>query len=109
MGVFGDRDVEIQDETDSEPEHFSVEVLTAGTAINIVPATGRIIQLLYVKNANKGPNKNGNQDVLLVTLDGSVNAVSVSRGEYTYFPGTFTSVDIDSNNDNTKAEVIVWS
>ena len=109
MADFNDFDVEIQNEKDSSPEQFTTTVATAGSSVTVTPSNGKPIQLLYVKNANKGPNANSPNDVVLVTIDGSANVVSVSRGEYTYFPGIFTSVDIDATADGTKAEIIVWS
>ena len=109
MAEFDDFDIEVQNEKDSDPEHFTVTVATAGSPVTISPTNTKPIQLLYVKNANKGPNANSPNDVVLVTIDGSANVVSVSRGEYTYFPGVFSSVDIDATADGTKAEIIVWS
>tara|TARA_R100000951_G_scaffold19275_1_gene16086 strand:- start:3557 stop:3877 length:321 start_codon:yes stop_codon:yes gene_type:complete len=104
-----DFDVEIQDEKQSNPEHFNGVVTTAGSPVTITPTSGENVQLVLVKNPNKGPNKNNPNDVLLVSIDGGTTYVSLSRGEYAYFPGIFTSVKIDSTANGAKYESIVWS
>ena len=104
-----DFDVEVQDEKQSNPEHINGNVATAGSSQTITPSSGNKIQLAYIKNPNKGPNANGFQDVLLVSIDGSTNYTVISRGEYTFFPGVFDSIKIDTNNDGTKYEIIIWS
>ena len=109
MVEFNDFDVEIQNERDSNPEQFTKTVTTAGVSVSVTPTSGKPIQLLYVKNPSKGPNSNNPIDVILVTVDGGANVTTVNRGEYVYIPGVFTSVSLDSNNDGTVAEVIVWS
>lgn len=109
MAEFEDFDIEVQDEKDTTPEHQNGQVTTAGTPASLTPTSTKAIQLAYVKNPNKGPNANGSQDVLLVSIDGGTTYTSVSRGEYAYFPGVFTTLKLDSNNNNVKYEVILWS
>lgn len=104
-----DFDVEIQDEKQSAPEHFNGDVATAGTPVVITPTSGNIVQLVLVKNPNKGPNKNNPNDVLLVSIDGGTTYVSISRGEYSYFPGVFTDLKIDATANGAKYETVVWS
>lgn len=104
-----DFDLEIQNEKDSDPEQFTITVATAGSAISVTPTNTKPIQLAYIKNASKGPNSNDPQDVVLITIDGSANVTTVNRGEYVYIPGIFTTLELDTNNNGTKAEVIVWS
>ena len=109
MSEFDDFDVEIQDERDSDPEHFNSNVAVAGVPNSITPTSAKPIQLAYIKNPNKGVNANDPNDVLYINIDGTVNYTTISRGEYIYIPGVFTTLKIDTNNDGTKYEVIVWS
>lgn len=109
MATFNDFDLEIQNESDSQPEHFNGSITTAGSPSTITPATSRDIGLAFVKNPNRGPNQNNFSDVLLVSLDGGSTYTSLSRGESVYLPGMFTSLLIDSNNNNVNYEIIVWS
>ena len=107
--AIDDFDLEIQDEKDSTPEHFTKTVAVAGTPVSVTPTSGKPIQLLYIKNPSKGSNKNDPSDVVLVTVDGGANFTTINRGEYVYIPGIFTSASLDSNNNGTIIEVIVWS
>lgn len=106
---FDDFDLEVQDEKDSDPEHFDSSVTTAGSPDTLTPASTKPVQLAYVKNPGKGPKQNGGNDVLLVTIDGSVKTTTIERGAAAYFPGIFTSLVIDTNNNGTNYEVILWS
>jgi hypothetical protein len=109
MAEMNDFDIEIQDEKDSTPEHFNGNVASAGTSVPITPTSGKDIQLAYIKNPNRGDNKNEIADVLYINIDGGSEYTTLSRGEYVYLPGTFTTLKIDSNNNGTNYEVIVWS
>lgn len=109
MSDFRDFDVEISDNKESNPEQFNGVVTSAGTPVVVSPTGGNNIQLAFVKSSNKGVNANGPTDVLYLTIDGSANVISISRGEYIYIPGVFTSIKIDSNNNGVKYELILWS
>jgi hypothetical protein len=93
---------------DFEPTHFESAVATAGTP-DTITIPGKKIQLVFVFNPNKGPSKNQTQDVLFITIDGSPQKTTVPRGASRYFPGTFDTLEVDTNNDGTNYEVIVWS
>ena len=107
--AFEDFDLEIQDEKDSDPEQFNDTVTTAGTPKIESPTSAKPIQLALIKNPNKGPNANSSQDVLLIIIDGGSQVFSISRGEYVYFPGVFSSISIDTNTNGTNYELILWS
>ena len=112
MAEFDDFDVEIQDEKDSAPEHINSNVAIAGSPDTLTPASGKKITLAYIKNPNKGVRQNDTQDVLYISIDGSVpttGGTTISRGEYTYLAGVFTELKIDTNNNGTIYEVILWS
>ena len=93
---------------DFEPTHFEDNVVTAGVPDNIT-LPGKDIQLAFIFNPNKGPSKNGSQDVLFITIDGSVKKTTIPRGASRYFPGTFNTLEVDTNNSGTNYEIIVWS
>lgn len=109
MSTFDDFDLEIQNECDSTPEHINGTVTTAGSPNTLTPSSGKNIQLAYIKNPNKGTNANNTVDVLYITIDGTSLFTTLSRGEYIYMPGIFANLKIDTNNNGTKYEVIVWS
>lgn len=103
---------ELLDDKDSTPEHFTGTVAIAGTPITITPANAKPIQLVLVKNPNKGLNANSSPNhVVYVNIDGAGTPkyLSLSRGEYVYLPGPFTSLKLDASHDGVKAEVITWS
>jgi hypothetical protein len=101
--------VEFSDDYHSEPEHFMDKVTTPGTEIEITPATEHQIQLAFIKNPSRGPNKNDGNDVLLITIDDSANYITINRGEMIYIPGVFATLTVDANNPNVNYEIIVWS
>lgn len=109
MAEMDDFDVEVQDEKDSNPEHFEGAVATAGSPVSISPSNGKDIQLVFIHNPNKGDNSNNFNDALYITLDGSANKTTIPRGASRYFPGIMSSIDVDSNNNGTNYEIIVWS
>lgn len=91
---------------DIVPTHFESFIATAGTPDSL--SLTNPIQLAFVFNPNKGDNKNNSQDVLYITLDGSSNRTTVPRGSSRYFPGVFNTLEVDTNNDGTKYEIILW-
>jgi len=104
-----DRDIEIQNEKNSDPEQFEDSVTTAGTPETITPSTGNIIQMALVQNPHKGKNKNNPNDVLYVNIDGSSTTFTVAYGEAIPFSGVYSTLSIDSNNNGVNYEVILWS
>lgn len=107
MTDFVDFDVEIQDTKESNGVHYNGAVAVAGVPASITPSSK--IQLVFIKNPNKGPNQNTPNVVILVSIDGTTNYISISRGEYVYIPGIFTTLKIDSTVNGGKYESIIWT
>ena len=106
---FDDFDLETQDIKDTDPEQFVAAVVTAGSPVTITPTNTRPITKAIVINPSKGPNANGVNDVLLVSIDGTTNYITIARGESISYPGVFPNISIDTNNNGTNYEVVVWS
>lgn len=110
MSTFSDFSLEIQNKFDAEPEHFNGSVATAGVPVTITPSNGRNIQSVSVLNPRKGTNANGIDDVLLVSVDGGTNYISLARGDSLSVDANILSgVRIDTNTNGTNYEVLVIS
>lgn len=110
MANFNDFDLEVQDLADSTPEHFEGTVTTAGSPITITPTNSKPIQLAFINvQGVRDPNPNGINDAIYITIDGSSNKISFMSGESQYIPGVFNSLKVDSNNNGTSYQIIVWS
>ena len=108
MSDFKDFDVEVQNFRDSTPEQFNGTVTTAGSPNTITPTSTKPITKAFIQNPSKGTNANSILDVLYYSIDGTSYA-SLTRGESITLPGIFNSILIDTNNNNTNYEIIVWS
>jgi len=109
MADFGDFDLEIQDERQSDPEQFEGSVITAGSPVTITPTNGNTIQKAIVISPKRGPSANGFNDVLKINIDGSTKFIHIARGESLELPGVFASLKIDSLTNGVNYEIIVWS
>jgi hypothetical protein len=96
----------INADPDIVPTQFESAVAIAGTP-DILTLTNKI-QLAFIFNPNKGSNKNGPLDVLYVTIDGSTKKTTIPRGSSRYFAGVFNTFKVDTNNNGTNYEVILW-
>jgi len=109
MAFFDDRDIEIQDITDSEPEHFTGSVTTAGTPVVITPTNGRSIQFFRIINHSRGTYANTANDIIKYSLDGGTTYTELERPGFEALPGVVTSLYVDSNNNGVNYDIIVWS
>ena len=109
MSTMGDFDLEIQDERDSNPEHFEGSVATAGSSVTITPTNAQQIQKAIIISPKRGPNANGFNDVLKINIDGTTKFIHIARGESLELPGVFTSLKIDALTNGVNYEIIVWS
>ena len=109
MAGFDDFDVEIQDNCDSDPEHFDGNVAVAGTPVTITPTNTKQIQRAIIISPKRGPLANGFNDVLKINIDGTTKFIHISRGESLELPGVFTSLKIDALTNGVNYEIIVWS
>lgn len=109
MADFNDFDIEIENSKDSDPESFVSSVVTAGIPNTITPTNARPIRWASIYNPRSGPNANAISDVILYSLDGGSTYHSLPRGEWVGVPGVFTDLTIDTNNNGTNYEIIVWS
>jgi len=91
------------------PEHKNGSITTSGTPITITPTSGLIIKKALISNPDSGPNKNDMGDELQVSSDGGVVYVTLARGDAYLFPGDITDLKIDSNQDGTNYEIILWT
>ena len=88
-------------------DHQNGSIPTAGTPITITPPSGNIKSII-VQNPFKGPNENGANDVLLVSLTGGATYYSVAKGgQFNANPVDLASVDIDTNTDGANYELIL--
>ena len=106
--AFKDFDVEIQNLNESDPQHFNGAVATAGVPVLITPTNTRPITYAYIQNPGVGPNANATNRVILFSTDG-VTYVALARNESIAIPGIFTTLYIDTSNNATNYEIIVWS
>ena len=107
-GIYGV--AELSDDAESTPKNVNGVVAIAGTPATLSSPDGSVVQLVLIKNPNKGPNANAANVVLLLNIDGSLTPqyISLNRGEVYYIPGVFTSVKIDSTVNGGKYEAIIW-
>ena len=88
-------------------DHQNGEVATAGTPVTITPPSGNIKSII-VQNPFKGPNENGANNVLLISIDGGTTYYSVAKGgQFNANPVDLASFDIDTNIDGTNYELIL--
>jgi len=111
MSEFDDFDVEVQDERDSDPEHFNGDVTTAGSPETVTPTSGKAVQLAFIQcNSTRDPvNDNNINDALYFSIDGGTTYVTLMAGENIFVPGVFTSIKLDTNTNGTYYQIIVWS
>ncbi len=111
MAEFNDFDVEIQDLKDSEPEPFNGNVATAATPVTITPTTGRIVKLAFINVPSKRDPDNPNDinDAIKYSVDGGTIYQTLLSGESIYIPGNFTDLRLDTNENGTTYQVILWS
>ena len=87
--------------------HQNGTVATAGTPITITPPSGNIKSII-VQNPFKGPNENGANNVLLISIDGGTTYYSVAKGgQFNANPVDLASFGIDTNIDGTNYELIL--
>ena len=111
MTNFDDFDLEVQDEKDSAPEHFNGAVSISGTPLTIIPSSGKVIQLAFIKvpSVRHPTTPNSLNDAIKFSIDGGTTYMVLLSGESQYIPGIFTNLKLDTNVNGTYYEVIVWS
>jgi hypothetical protein len=96
----------INADPDIVPTHFESAVATAGSP-DTLSLTNKI-QLAFIFNPHRGANQNDPSDVLYVTIDGGTKKTTIPRGSSRYFAGVFNTFKVDTNNNGTNYEVILW-
>jgi uncharacterized protein YaiE (UPF0345 family) len=111
MADFDDHDIEIQDEKDSSPEHFNGNVASAGTPVTLTPTSAKPVQLAFIHcNSVRDPsNANAIGDAIKFSLDGGVSWTTLMSGESICVPGIYANLKLDTNENGTYYEVILWS
>lgn len=111
MVDFEDFDLEVQDERDSTPEHFSGSVTTAGSPVTITATSGKTIQYSFIMcNGTRDPwNDNNINDAIKFSIDGGSVWTTLMAGESQYIPGVHANIRIDASDDGVNYQVIVWS
>ncbi len=109
--AFDDFDIEIQDNKQATPEQFDGNVPTAGTPITITPTSGDKIQLafIHVPGPRDPDNPNALGDAIKFSLDGGTKYTTLLANESIFMPGIFDNLKLDTNEDNTYYQVIVWT
>lgn len=106
MVNFNDFQIEVDNNTNNQPENRNGSVTTSVTTLT--PNTTRKITKFYICNPAYGPNANGNNNVLLFSTD-NVLFSALGRGE-SFAATTFqTSLFIKSQSGTVNYEVILWS
>lgn len=90
------------------PNHQNGSVATAGSPVSITAPDSNIIQGFFIQNPSKGPNANGNNDYLLVSIDNTTNYITLNRGESMSFQGDTSTIKVDASSNGVKYEAIVW-
>ena len=108
---FDDFDIEVENSNESDPEHFNGSIVTAGTPISIIPTNTRPIRCAFINvNTTRDPDTPNNiKDAIKVSIDGGTTFITLMSGESQYIPGVFTELQLDSNENGTNYQVIVWS
>lgn len=106
---FEDFDIEIQDEKQSNPEHFNGNVTTAGVPVTLSLTSAVEIQWAYIECAGtRDPdNKNNINDSIKYSLDGT-NYIPLMAGESAFVPGIVSEIKLDTNTNGTYYYVILW-
>jgi len=110
MVEFNDFDLEIQDEKQSEPEHFNGSITTAGSPVSLQLTSGKAIQwfFLSVPSVRDQSSSNGIHDAIKFNIDGTSTYVTIMSGESIFVPGLTQTLKLDTNDDGTDYEVILW-
>lgn len=90
------------------PNHQNGSVTTAGVPVSITAPSSNVIQQFYIQNPSKGPNSNGPNDYLRVSIDNTTNYITLNRGESMSFQGDTSTVKVDASSNGVKYEAIVW-
>ena len=111
MADFDDKDIEIQNIKDSDPEPFNGAISTAGVPVTITPSTGRLVQLAYIdcNSTRHSTAPNNINDVIKFSIDGGTTYQELNSGESIFVPGIFTDLRVDTNANGTNYQVILWS
>lgn len=108
---FDEIQTEVMDSIGKAPVHKNTTVPSAGTPISVKLPNDEKILLALIKNNIFGARANDFNDVVYYDTEGNDPVAvgsTVGIGEYIYLPGPFTELKIDSNNDGTIAEIILW-
>lgn len=108
---FKNFDVEVQNLDDSTPEQFNGNVATVGSVVTLVPTSAKPIQFAYIEvNGRRDPdNPNAINDAIKYSIDGGTNFNTLMAGESVSLSGIFTDLRLDTNEDGTNYQVILWS
>lgn len=106
--AFKDFDVEIQDDKENSPEHFNGSVATAGSPVSLSLTSTNPISHAFILNPSKGTNANAINDVLLLNVDNGTTFITIARGESISLPVNGSSIKIDTNNNGTNYEAILY-
>lgn len=112
MADFRDFDVEIQDESGRNTEHYNGAITTAGSPVTIATSSGNSIKYAYIYNPAKGLNANDPGDLIYISWDGGSHYTVIPRGGYIMWPGKGSGsnnhqITLDTNENGTKYEVML--
>ena len=109
--AFQDFDIEIQDNKEATPEQISGNIPIAGTPVTINPISGNPIQLAYIHipGPRDPDNPNSIGDALKISLDGGTNYTTIMANESIFIPGVFTNLVLDTNENTTTYQIILWT
>ena len=111
MNDFGDFDIEIQDNKNSSLESFIGSIATAGVPSTLTPTSRNSIRLAFINVQSKRDPDNPNDinDAIKYSIDGGITYHTLLSGESIFIPGVFTNLKLDTNNNGTYYQVILWS
>lgn len=111
MADFDDFDVEIENSNESDPEHFTGSVTTAGVPVVITPTSGRPIRHMIIEcnGVRHSTASNNINDVIKYSIDGTTTYGELAAGEARGLPGNSNNIQLDTNTDGTNYTVLVWS
>lgn len=88
-------------------QHVNGIVVSKTVPVDVLPISGKI-KAFIIQNPTGGPNRNGSNKVLLVSLDEGVTFFSVvNGGSYSAEQIDIDKIVIDSTRNNTKFEIIL--
>ena len=107
--AFDDFDIEIQNDTGSEPESAVITITTAGSPVTFTPTSARPIQTAFLNVPRVGPNSGTNlpNRYILYSINGGTVYHTLGVNESISLPGNFADLRLDASHDGMKVEVEV--